>query len=322
MRYNNRNEPTPSSAKKVLTGRCSRLSYQSSNQLLDDIVFINANEKKQAFLFFDTVSYFRFKTYLKKTHKIYGERSFAKAKELYCFDEKLRTLLFGALGKIEIALRAQLLKVTQNPFFYQEIFQEIEELESSQDKRKQSRASSLRTLKFDIQREVKRSREDFIKKFEGDIPAWALFETLSFGTISKIFSYTKTLIQKEITKRFLGTLCDKCTKTFPHFVFENWLRGLVYVRNLSHHYSRLWDRRLDIEFNYPKNTPIFLKNDVDGKKIFFALSVVYEILKNIDKKSSLDFYASMNGLIAQYPWIDYSMMGFSSNWRELYPWRD
>ena len=71
------------------------------------------NERK-AFAFLENVSYFRFAAYLhpfkaSDKHDYKENATFEKAVRLYEFDAKLRTLLFSAIQKIEISLRAKVI---------------------------------------------------------------------------------------------------------------------------------------------------------------------------------------------------------------------
>ena len=71
-------------------------------------------DERKAFAFLENVSYFRFAAYLRPLKStgmhVYKENAtFEKAVRLYEFDAKLRTLLFSAIQKIEISLRAKVI---------------------------------------------------------------------------------------------------------------------------------------------------------------------------------------------------------------------
>ena len=71
-------------------------------------------DERKAFAFLENVSYFRFAAYLRPfkasgKHDYKENATFEKAVRLYEFDAKLRTLLFSAIQKIEISLRAKVI---------------------------------------------------------------------------------------------------------------------------------------------------------------------------------------------------------------------
>ena len=71
-------------------------------------------DERKAFAFLENVSYFRFAAYLRplkasNKHAYKENATFEKAVRLYEFDAKLRTLLFSAIQKIEISLRAKVI---------------------------------------------------------------------------------------------------------------------------------------------------------------------------------------------------------------------
>lgn len=71
-------------------------------------------DERKANAFLENVSYFRFAAYLRPfkasdRHGYKKNATFEKAVRLYEFDAKLRTLLFSAIQKIEISLRAKVI---------------------------------------------------------------------------------------------------------------------------------------------------------------------------------------------------------------------
>lgn len=130
------------------------------------------------------IGYFRLANYMRpmesdKINHIFKPGStFENAIDLYYFDKELRTLIFTAIQSAEVGIRAlmsQTISMAHGAFWYldpalcfsQRLFAD------NQD---------------NIQREVVRSKEDFIKdhfvKHPGtDLPSWKVIEILSFGTL-------------------------------------------------------------------------------------------------------------------------------------------
>jgi abortive infection bacteriophage resistance protein len=90
-----------------------------------------------------------------------------------------------------------------------------------------------------------RSSEDFVvhfkNKYDGKLPVWVLTEIMDFGSMTYLYGGLKAVDRDEIA-RSLGVLTNHGSGNGPALV--NWLRVLNYVRNVSAHHSRLWNRNL------------------------------------------------------------------------------
>lgn len=106
------------------------------------------------------------------------------------------------------------------------------------------------SLMNDVNREIKRnSRSPFIRNFKdnyenGDIPFYALAETLSFGTLSRFY--------KNLNTDDKATIADLYNLKYSYL--ESWIETIAYVRNLCAHYGRLYNVKLLIKiikwYNY------------------------------------------------------------------------
>ena len=117
---------------------------------------------------------------------------------LYCFDRRLRSLIFNAIEKIEVAVRTKVVQVyaesTGNSHWYDD--------------------ESLYRFGYDdlmehIEADVNRSNEDFIKHYNSKYndppmpPSWMALEVVSFTTLSRLFQSLKLDNRKEdITEQF------------------------------------------------------------------------------------------------------------------------
>lgn len=143
---------------------------------------------RKAIAFLENVSYFRFAAYLRPLkasdkHTYKENATFEKAVRLYEFDAKLRTLLFSAIQKIEISLRAKVINqfsLTYGAFWFINPDLAID---------KHKYAENLSSL----DRELQRSKDDFIKEHyvkygkENFPPAWKLIDLTSFGCLTKLY---------------------------------------------------------------------------------------------------------------------------------------
>ena len=124
---------------------------------------------------------------------------------LYNFDEALRSLIFKGISPIEVALRAQLAyqgAIKAGPFWYKDRQYTLGRTDS---KGQDIHNANVRH----IRKEVKRSGEAFIKHYFSKYsspalpPAWMVFEVVSFGTLSKVFTHLKPAITNDVA-RFFG----------------------------------------------------------------------------------------------------------------------
>ena len=107
-------------------------------------------------------------------------------------------------------------------------------------------------LSNDITKETSRSKETFVKHFRDnydgdDLPIWMVVEIISFGTLSKLYTMLCPQIEKEILDGI----------NLSSFVFKNWLHVFSYVRNISAHHSRLWNRQFVIKAKIAKHKKEF-----------------------------------------------------------------
>jgi len=225
--------------------------------------------------------------------------------KLYYFDKKLRNLIFYAIEKIEVYFRTQITYVIAKefgPFGY------------TKSEHFTMNAYHHHKLLEDINREVVRSKEVFVKHFfekytEKNLPVWMMVEIVSFGTLSKLYKSLKPEQKKEIIKG-LG-LHQK--------VFDSWFHTLVYIRNVCAHHSRVWNKMLAIKPEIPRKIELF--KTLNNKKVFFVLTMIEFILEKVDDDEFI-LKDELNKLLAKHPEVPISNMGFPENWHELEVWRD
>lgn len=169
------------------------------------------DEKKKAERYLRTIGYFRLSAYFyslllePKTDHLYKAGScFTDALNIYRFDRKLRLLMFSQIEKIEIAVRASIVRVGVDAtksvswFLEEQFFHDRGRFEKSQDL---------------ILKEWDTSKEDFVEHFktcytEENKPVWMLAEILPLGVLSNLYmNIGKTSLKKAIAKE-LGLPAD------------------------------------------------------------------------------------------------------------------
>jgi len=287
------------------------LSYDEQFQLLK-MRGMNFSAEESAISLLKQVGYYRLSSYWHsffgdKQKKIFrNEAQFENIWSLYEFDKELRKLVLGQLERIEISIRSKMTYIFSTGYT---LFWLNDESLFVNEKAHKNILSKIRT-------EIERSDENFIisfkSKYSDEIPpSFITLEILSFGAISKIYSNLKrNKAKKDFAKEF----------ALPDVVLESWLHNLVYIRNLSAHHARLWNRVFSVKPSFPKSiSNTWLSNKgIRNDKLFFFLSAMLYLLNIIEPKNTLK--QDLHDLFQKYPSIDKAAMGFPVNWQEEPLW--
>ena len=272
-------------------------------------LFFSDEERARHLL--QNISMFRLKSYLKpfRQHqsKLFKPNaSFENAYIIYKFDSELRKMIGSELEKIEISIRTQLsmtMSGTAGIYWFTD----------ATNFRDDSRHASLLG---NLGEELRRSDDDAVEHFRRNYtniypPSWMTFEVSSFGTLSMVYRWLKPGHARRQVAKYYG-LSD--------MVMESWLHSIVYVRNICAHHSRLWNRRLSINAIIPRRTDFpFVEIPHDTKRVYYILSIILYFLQTINPNNT--FAIRFKSLLAKYPQIDSSAMGFPVNWENNSLWK-
>lgn len=248
--------------------------------------------------------------------------SFEDIIDLYCFDRQLRSLIFSAIEKIEVAMRTRIALTysvdTGDGFWFLDeslFFQHDKFLKLTQNET--GRIGEL-------MKEVKRSNEDFIAHYFGKYgdplfpPSWMTLEVVSMGTLSKLFAALdkNNISSKKITQD-LGL--------YKVDILKNWLHALSSLRNTCAHHSRVWNRRFTINLQYPYRTTMPFLSRVESSKIrdnkiFGYLSIILYLSQFISPNSL--FKNQLIDLLRNRPKLaQLKDMGFPEDWENYTLWK-
>jgi len=292
------------------------LSYQEQLSLLkkrglyfkDDALALNMLER---------ASYYRLSTYwypfldlkFQQDKKFKKNTDFDAVIKLYEFDAKLRKIVMAELGNIEVAIRSQIVYALSSAYGsfwlgYKDLFSDFEKYEN--------------TIKS-IEEEVKRSRESFIVSFRNKYPnklppAYMAKETMSFGTLSRLYKILKLARDKQKISHFFGLSGE---------TLGSWLHSLSYVRNICAHHARLWNIQLGVspkDYECPQGVTkrVWLENNSNCKRIYIILSIMIYLLNAINPGHF--FKQELKKLFTEYPDIDKVAMGFPDDWQKEALW--
>ena len=261
----------------------------------------------------EIIGYFRLRSYLqplesdKNSHIFKPGSTFESALDLYYFDKELRALVFTAIQSVEVAVRALVtypITVKYGAYWY---------IDPAMAANKQQFSDNLRC----IQREISRSKEDFIRnhfiKYQNsELPAWKYVEISSLTTLSKIFSnFSDTQLKKSIARN-MGLP--------QHKILETWLQALTSLRNNIAHHSRLWNRIFPGTIMLPKAVQgKWISNtNVDCGKLYALLCCVAYLQNQIHPQNN--FAVKLKRLLRKYPNVDTRAMGFPAGWMDEDLW--
>jgi abortive infection bacteriophage resistance protein len=270
----------------------------------DESTFLNLLEKK---------SYFRLSGYWypllsdKVKHIFKPGADFDTVYSIYLFDRSLRQLVIRELEKIEIAIRAKMIYIFSHqfgPYWY---------TEPSNFKNTQEHSDTISKITDEYSRSDARFIKAFKRKYSNSLPpSWIAFEIISFGSISRLFAEIKSGKSKREVADYFG-LDDR--------TLVSWLHGLVYVRNVCAHHSRLWNRVMRIQPAKPHNPKNqWLSNpSIPNNRTYYVLSMILYLLNSINESNSL--ILEFKSLLTKHSNIYPGAMGFPNAWENEILWR-
>lgn len=244
--------------------------------------------------------------------------------DLYTFDHQLRILIFEAIEKIEVAVRTKITYAYSLALNDSHWYMDESHFKDKQFLRNHETIFEYDTLMDDIEKELKRSNEDFIKhyfqKYDNPYipPSWMTLEVVSFSTLSRIYQLLKKdSIKIDIARQF----------GLPKFqILENWLHALANLRNSCAHHSRIWNRRFIVHVQLPYNTinPFMsrqISSELKQNKLFAIVSCIKYLLDVIspghDFKNRLTETIRQGGRL-----VNIKDMGFPEGWSNLDVWKE
>lgn len=280
------------------------------------------DDENEAIVYLSNISYYRLRAYTFpfQENSEGSEHNFTRNDihfkviiDLYCFDRRLRSLIFNAIEKIEVAVRTKIVQIYA---------------ESTNDSHWYNNENLYRfgydDLINHVEADVNRSNEDFIKHYSSKYdnppmpPSWMALEVVSFATLSRLFqSLISDDRKKDITKLF---------GLKKEYILENWLHAISNLRNCCAHHSRVWNRRfmVSVKLSYDTLYPFMDKTvikQIHTNKLFAVLSCIAYILDIISPGS--DFKRNIKELLkSDCRLLDLKDMGFPQYWQSLPIWKE
>lgn len=244
------------------------------------MIFENEAEINKAKEILLDIGYYRLGFYwnpfeIDKDHNFAAGTKFSDVVSLYYLDVDLKNILNKALNRIEINLRTQLIYYVSNAYpdnptwfankrvMYPNFVDEFPNYYNERFKRNN--------------KPLKKHHANYPNDMYA--PAWKTLEFLTFGTIEKIyFSLKDENLKKQIANLYGIKKVN---------VFQNFLKTLIFVRNICAHSGILFDS------NTPKEivtTPLIKFNNNNRHSIDSSIKVILYFLEIISKnrKNSIE----------------------------------
>ncbi len=300
------------------------LTYDDQVSLLESRG-LNISDKARVKRYLQGISYYRLSAYMllyqKEKDKFNEGTTFDDVLNLYLFDRELRLLIFDAIERIEVAIRAQI------------IYQLAHKYGAHwQDNASIFKPSFNHPLGFvvdvfnDTQKIISehcnaRHQEVFIKHYTAKYsspdnpPSWMSIELLTVGQLSRLYTSLIQNKDKQDIASFFG---------LHHTVFTSWLHSITYIRNICAHHSRLWNRELAIkpEMLLKPKCP-WLKADFtnNNDRCFYLLCTLKYLLYFANPSNHLK--DKMNTLFSKYPSVPIKFLGIPSDGKgNLIDWQN
>ena len=274
-------------------------------------------DEQTAAFYLGHISYFRLKGYwwdmqTDRIKHIYAPNSyFEDAIARYNFDRQLRLILFDAIELIEITLRTKLI------YHLSQAYSGLWYLDDNIVMDKTKHQDCLANLQTEFARTGESFAKEFRKKHPNDNPdAWLMFEVVTFGTLSKIYSNLKhQLPQKSIIANEFGL--------DMHNELSSWLASISYLRNVIAHHSQIFGRDILKRPVLPRSSRNqwlqFGVTPLQERKPFVVISTMVYLCNAINPNSGIK--NKLLSLFNNYPDIPIYKMGFFNNWQNEPFWK-
>lgn len=225
---------------------------------------------------------------------------------LYSFDRELRLVVLDAIERVEVALRTSMVfhlsrahgahwfmgaGLFAASFNHAALVTQIEEELALPPGSNQPRKAHAEVFINHYYRKYGDPRMP---------PSWMVAETLSLGTLSRVYSNLKCPKMRQTIADAFG---------YNEAILAPWLHTLTYVRNVCAHHSRLWNRQLVIKAQVPKRHAKLIPV---GDRFYAVAVILADMLGVIESRSRWRF--RLRELVQAHPEADRRAMGFPPDW--------
>ncbi len=222
----------------------------------------------------------------------------------YVMDSRLRSLIFESIGHIEIAFRTQLELVMSLKYgsrWYS-------------DNRYFFNKSRFSKDFAELEDDWNRSQEDFKihyeTKYDDTIvpPAWMIFETSTFGVVSKFYSNIDSVVPEKADIAAYFGFSKAAIK-----ILVSWIHHLNTVRNICAHHSRLYSKSIITRPIFPKHiSGKWVSTWSADDRIYATICIIKKLLDIC--APDFDFINQLKPIIKMARKEQFPSMGIPETW--------
>ncbi|OYO14037.1 Abi family protein [Enemella evansiae] len=250
----------------------------------------------------------------------------AHAEEIIDFDRELRMLVLDGLERVEVAVRMPMGYVLgrsavfayEDPSLFMTAF--TADGTDVRDPKPSKHVQWLQRVRDRQAGSDEQFVEHFRTKYDDRMPVWALTEILELGHLSVLYRGMNQKDAEEVARAF-GVPGKR--------MMASWLASLNYVRNVSAHHARLFNRKLQNAPSRPKigQIPVLdhLRDSESAKQVYGtynALAVIAYLLPSIEARST--WSAQLASLLRRFPATEaltIQSLGAPEDWASLALWQ-
>lgn len=279
-------------------------------------------DRKELTSIISSVGYYRLKGYLlpfKNADDTFKPNTdISKVWGIYTFDRRLRLVVMDALARIEVALRAAVVRehlaANPDPFGYVEA-------KGLPQLRADKHAAMLKKIAEAAKNAEREPPMMHLRETYGIVkypPLWIMIQLIPFGTLMHYYQGLPLEVQQRIANQF----------GVRPLVLSNWIMLLKKVRNICAHHGRLWNRHIDSKMSRKIGSSEELKglDEALSKQtqdwftsVFSFLSLVNYLLSKIRPESQ--WGKRCTALMAKADSFVLRGMGVPEDWRTLGLWK-
>jgi abortive infection bacteriophage resistance protein len=214
-------------------------------------------------------------------------------------ERKLRSVLFAAVARIEVFLRAQF------AHYHAEQYGPLGYLEGSNFRlHGHDHARFMQKINDEIRNNAKVPFvQHHIQHYNGQFPVWVVMELFTFGMLSRFYADLQTHDQKKLAK----ALFNLTPKTL-----SSWLHCCTDLRNNCAHHDRLYYR---IFPSFPAGLP---ELEVKDRQRIFGMILVLRALYPDKAGWNKEVFDPVRSLLIEYQSdVKLRHIGFPQNWQEI-----
>ena len=305
------------------------LTYQQQIQklIVEKHLIINdptlAEEKLRNIGYFSLIGGYKQPFRNPMTRVYVNNTTFEDVWALYQFDNELRELLFNHLCQIEKKMRSLL------SYAFCERYGELQSHYLNTASYNYTAANQrginklIRILGNLANGNTEYEYVNYQRRVYGNVPLWVLVNTMTFGQISKMYSFLQPGMRSKIARNYTHVNDRE---------LEQYLKVLVLYRNVCAHNERLYSHKVYSEI---PDTPLHSKLGITktgtqydmGKKDLFGVVIAFRYL--LPSEDFRAFKANLDKLIKRYLRKSSRIcesellraMGFPQNWKNITRYR-